>query len=194
MLTGYFNAILSSDGIPLPATITVYYAGTLDLATIYADNLGAAQKDNPFQTDSLGRFQFFGAAMLYDILASGQGITGYTIEDVSLSYFREAAWTAASFLTGWSNVGSPYQACQYKKIGDRVYLRGMATCTSWATNPNILLLDPGYRPPAILLFIQYADSNSWCRVNIESDGAVKWIVGGAGSGAIDLGGIIFSVE
>lgn len=78
---GYFNAVLSDAGVPIQATITVYQAGTQTLASIYADTAGTIVKDNPFQTDVLGRFEFFAATGNYDIQISGSGITTYTISN-----------------------------------------------------------------------------------------------------------------
>ena len=81
MKIGYFDAVLSSLGQPIAATITVYVRDTLTLATIYSNKDGSVQKDNPFQTDAYGRFQFFATCGYYDIQVSGTGITTYKIED-----------------------------------------------------------------------------------------------------------------
>lgn len=79
---GNFNATISDGGVPIVATVTVYLLGTSTKATIYTDPAGTSEKDNPFQTDSLGRFQFFAAVGQYDIQVSGTGITTYKIENV----------------------------------------------------------------------------------------------------------------
>jgi photosystem II stability/assembly factor-like uncharacterized protein len=89
MLTGYFNAVLSDQGKPILATITVFAAGTETKVTIWANPEGTIQKDNPFQTDSLGRFQFFAENGTYDIEVSGLGITTYKIENVSIGGYGE---------------------------------------------------------------------------------------------------------
>ena len=81
---GYFNAVISDGGKPILATVTVYVLGTSTKATIYADPAGTSEKDNPFQTDSYGRFQFFASAGQYDIEISGTGITAFKIENVFL--------------------------------------------------------------------------------------------------------------
>lgn len=82
MKTGHFDAVLSSAGQPIAATITVFIRDSLTLATIYSNKDGSVQKDNPFQTDAYGRFQFFASPGYYDIQVSGTGITTYKIEDV----------------------------------------------------------------------------------------------------------------
>lgn len=81
---GYFNATISNNGIPITATVSVYLVGTDTKATIYSTP-GGTLKDNPFQTDVLGRFQFFVAVGDYDIDISGAGITRYKIENIHLS-------------------------------------------------------------------------------------------------------------
>jgi hypothetical protein len=82
---GYSNAVISDKGDPIQATISVFLAGTTILATIYADLAGTILKANPFQTDILGRFQFFAAAGVYDVTVFGSGITTFEIEGISLS-------------------------------------------------------------------------------------------------------------
>jgi hypothetical protein len=82
MKTSYQDAVLSDKGVPIPATVTVYLAGTSTKPTIWADPEGAIEKDNPFQADSYGRFQFFADTRLYDIEISGTGITTYKLENV----------------------------------------------------------------------------------------------------------------
>ncbi len=82
---GYFNAVLSDQGTPILATVTANLAGTETLAVIYVDAAGSTLKDNPFQTDALGRFQFFAAAGLYDLIVSGSGVLSFTISSVSLT-------------------------------------------------------------------------------------------------------------
>ena len=82
---GRFDNVLSDAGVPIVATVTVYDAGTSDLADLWTDAGGTIVKDNPFQTDALGRFQFFATSGKYDIEVLGTGITTYKIESVNLS-------------------------------------------------------------------------------------------------------------
>jgi hypothetical protein len=87
MKTGYFDAVLSDGGKPIAATVTVYLPGTSTKATIYTDKNGTVQKDNPFQTDSYGRFNFYATAgSYYDIEISGTGITTYKLQNVSIPW------------------------------------------------------------------------------------------------------------
>lgn len=71
---------------PAPgATVTVYDAGTLNLATIFADNV-ATPKANPYTADATtGLWFHYAANGRYDIKFSGGGIaTPYTLSDVLL--------------------------------------------------------------------------------------------------------------
>lgn len=57
------------------ATVSVYNSSTATLATIYSDN-GVTPKSNPFLTDALdGRFNFYAANGVYDIVYVYPGVT-----------------------------------------------------------------------------------------------------------------------
>lgn len=66
------------------ASVRVNLADTSTAATIYSDN-GTTAVANPLTTDSSGRFTFFAADGLYDLVVSGTGFTTYTVEDVELT-------------------------------------------------------------------------------------------------------------
>ena len=85
-MTRYWNySRILATGAPAPlATVTVYQAGTLVLATIY-DSLGAVAL-NPFTAEATGYFSFYADPQLVDIQFSGGGIvTPYTWGDVAIS-------------------------------------------------------------------------------------------------------------
>lgn len=78
---------LDTSAAPAPnATITVYKAGTLTLATLYSDTLyPPTSKANPFTASSTGFFAFYAADGRYDVRISGGGIaTPYTWGDIQL--------------------------------------------------------------------------------------------------------------
>jgi hypothetical protein len=82
-----YSRILAT-GAPAPsATITVYLVGTLDLATLYSDDLGTPTPlGNPFTCDVNGYFFFYTAAGRYDVQFSGGGIvTPYSWGDQCIS-------------------------------------------------------------------------------------------------------------
>jgi hypothetical protein len=67
------------------ATVTVYAAGTLDLAEIFSNTSGTV-KSNPFVADSFAYFEFYANNGLYDIKFSGTGIvTPFTHSNIVLS-------------------------------------------------------------------------------------------------------------
>lgn len=76
-----FTRILTT-GAPAPsATVTVYDVGTLNLATIFADN-AATPKANPFTAATNGYFFFYTNANT-DVQVSGAGITTYVMGDLT---------------------------------------------------------------------------------------------------------------
>jgi len=79
----YHSVVIDTAGNGLPATITVYDAGTLNLSTIYSSPGGAGQL-NPFATDANGRFVFYANPGEYDIQASGMGLVTYKLLNVSI--------------------------------------------------------------------------------------------------------------
>lgn len=65
------------------STVTIYEAGTLDLASIWVDKDGLIIKANPFTADTDGFFYFYADCGKYDIKFSGTGISvPYTWGDV----------------------------------------------------------------------------------------------------------------
>ena len=84
----YHSVVIDANGTGTQATITVYDAGTTDESTIYSTPAGAAE-DNPFTTDSYGRFVFYADPGEYDIQVSGSELTTYTLEDVSITGVSE---------------------------------------------------------------------------------------------------------
>lgn len=81
------------------ATVTVYLAGTLTLATIYSDNSSTA-KANPFTADSTGYYFFYVANGRFDVTISGGGAAApFTYGDVlafdftALTFIPKITWT-----------------------------------------------------------------------------------------------------
>jgi len=66
----------SSASIAPGATVTVYSAGTVTLATIFDSNSVADTKSNPFTADATsGLFHFYAGDGKYDVQISGTGVT-----------------------------------------------------------------------------------------------------------------------
>ncbi len=81
-------AIVVETGEPLPsATVAVYLAGTLSLASLFSDNLGTPTPlANPLTANpTTGYFGFYAADGRYDITISKAGATSYSWSDVLLN-------------------------------------------------------------------------------------------------------------
>ena len=58
------------------------------------------------------------------------------------------AWTAPAFQNSWFSYGGALQDVHYRKIGDRVQIRGVARKdATFAAGQTIFTLPAGYRPP-----------------------------------------------
>ena len=101
------------------------------------------------------------------------------------------AFTASglSFGTGWGNYGGSTGSVKYKKVGDLVFLRGMAARTS-GSGTTIATLPVGYRPSATYYFGTTSNSGaSSCYINssgqiIHNSGGTTWF---------SLSGIFFGI-
>lgn len=77
---------------------------------------------------------------------------------------RPTPWAAVSFLSGWNNYGQGFQTCQYRKIGDVVYLRGLMTGGAMAQ--FAFVLPSGFRPPArIQIVTQASGAFAWFSID-----------------------------
>lgn len=81
---------------------------------------------------------------------------------------------APAFATNWGNPGAGNPTVQYRKVGNMLFLRGLALrSTSTATSPStIFTLPSGFRPLTNLLF-PCATSAGYARLQVNSDGTVK---------------------
>jgi hypothetical protein len=79
-------------------------------------------------------------------------------------------WIPFPFATGWSNYLNTYTACGYRKLGDMVFLRGLARVDAGATS-LIGTLPTGYRPPAASIFSPQCAGGS-LRMDINASGTV----------------------
>ncbi|MCB1158427.1 MAG: hypothetical protein KDK45_13070, partial [Leptospiraceae bacterium] len=102
--------------------------------------------------------------------------------------------TFATNVTHYSTNPASWQKCQYRKIGDIVYLRGLATKTSgFAANDLILTLPSGFRPPSPIAFssvVHWVTPPS-ARVDVSSNGEVRVT---SAATHVNLDGIIFSTN
>jgi hypothetical protein len=84
------------------------------------------------------------------------------------------AWTDVTFQNSWANKGGTEQTCQYRKIGDIVYLRGVMGRTAVTYDQSAFTLPVGYRPPFLLrilpLALNLSAVQSLSRVDLMQDG------------------------
>lgn len=63
---------------------------------------------------------------------------------------QDSGWQNVSFVNSWVNFGSPYGDVQYKRIGDKIILRGMCKNGVATTGTTLFTLAAGFRPPSQL--------------------------------------------
>lgn len=144
-----WTRILTS-GAPAPgATVTVYDTGTLNLSTIYSDNV-STPKANPFVSDANGYWFFYGAER-YDVQVSGAGITTYTQGDVP----------AIPDNIRWANVKS------FGAVGDGTTNDATAIQNALASLPSTGGVI--YFPPGTYLISSFINADS--KTNIRFTGA-----------------------
>lgn len=94
-----------------------------------------------------------------------EGMISYLLDVNSLQLYdgaawvtiaNQQAWTAVTFANSWVDFGAPYNVCQYRKIGDITYLRGLMK--SGTVGATCFTLPAGFRPPVDLYFITVSNS------------------------------------
>jgi hypothetical protein len=92
------------------------------------------------------------------------------------------AWIPLPFATGWQNYAG-FQTCGYRKLGDMVFLRGLAQVNTALGTPTstIATLPTGYRPlgGTHLFLSAVGEPNAVLRTEVNAAGAVT-------SGALSL--------
>lgn len=131
------------------------------------------------------------SAAVYDMFMDGTGnlYLGASGGFVNFGGRIGEAWTNVTYNTGWGNYSTGHHPISYKKVGDLVYLRGVAVRTS-GSDPVICTLPSGYRPNLSVIFP--ATSNyAYCSIDITSGGVVT-LVGGSPTLWVAIDGIVFS--
>ena len=64
----------------------------------------------------------------------------------TVAYVKPEAWQALPFAANFSNLGGN-QACQFRKVGDMVQLRGAGAYSGSTSGVPVATLPVGYRPP-----------------------------------------------
>ena len=101
----------------------------------------------------------------------------YVEADISFLY-GDAAWTAVSYTNSWVDMGAPFIAVAYRKVGTSVRLRG--GMKNGTLNTAAFTLPVGYRPGATAIYSCLSNSLLGA-VSIASTGVV--MPGNPGSNA-----------
>jgi hypothetical protein len=117
---GYASTTKVQKSFP-GCTVTVYLAGTTNLATIYADN-SSTPKANPFTASaSDGLYFFYADNARYDVRLSGGGITTpFTIGDVLLSDPAGFTATVSTFNGRTGNVSPATDDYNFNQLAGTV--------------------------------------------------------------------------
>jgi hypothetical protein len=101
-------------------------------------------------------------------------------------------WTPLPFAATWTNLSPAYSQCAYRKIGDRVELRGIAVSSSTAN--TIATLPVGFRPSGISMY-PVLSMDVAVRLDVQTSGALVRSAGGSvvNGSWVGLDGITFSV-
>ena len=95
-----------------------------------------------------------------------------------------------TFCSGWVNSDAPAEGTSFfKDLSGIVHIQGMIRCTCAATD-EIFYLPVGYRPAGQLGFAVDVSGFEHGRVDVRSDGSVRWL-SGAVTGHLSLSGISF---
>jgi hypothetical protein len=98
------------------------------------------------------------------------------IRDDLLYLAGDVAWINVTFQNAWVNFGGTWQTVQYRRIGDLVYLRGVAKSGTVGAGTPVFTLPVGYRP--IVQQTRMIVSNSlFGRVNIPVSGGCAVVTG-----------------
>jgi hypothetical protein len=103
-------------------------------------------------------------------------------------------WTNATYAAGWSTYPSTdYDALGYRKIQNRVYLRGVLLGSDFAGMGTIATLPAGYRPQKRKIFSVPCLSNGSCRLDVHPNGTLV-TYGQSGTGFIGIDDVSFPVD
>lgn len=91
-----------------------------------------------------------------------------------------APWTPFVFESGWANLGAGFQPCQYRKIGDIVYVRGIAKATTLSGDWAFTTLPAGFRSPSTLIYNTFGN-DAPLRVDVNTNGRIIPSTAAAGS-------------
>lgn len=80
------------------------------------------------------------------------------------------AWTAPSFTNGWGHHNVNAHPVKYRKVGDVVEVRGVAT--GGALGSQMFVLPAGFRPPFDIGFVVYAGATNPGYITVDGAGSL----------------------
>lgn len=87
---------------------------------------------------------------------------------------KPTTWTAPTLLNSWQNYGGAYRVAQYRKVGDRVEVRGFVKL---GTLPGVIFTLPsGFRPTEKEQYNTTAN-NAAAGIEVDTSGNVRAIYG-----------------
>jgi hypothetical protein len=102
----------------------------------------------------------------------------------------DSGWQAIAPANGWAAFAG-YTTPAYRKVGDRVYLRGLFSGGTATDGTTLLTLAAGYRPAGQERFAMSTSATQPARAVISTAGVVT-IFGVAAGATIGISGIAFS--
>lgn len=99
---------------------------------------------------------------------------------------RGDGWHSATLQNGWVNYGAGYNAAGYTLMDDGwVRLRGLVKSGAIGSTKAIFTLPTGYRPAGHWLLSASTNNNTYCRVDVTSNGMVAAVSGDPGWVSLD---------
>lgn len=201
--TGPFTLALSNRGVPNAQSsgAAVRVVSTVDL---YLDGWQNPPEDLPpgvVQTLTTGvRFlnTYVPQVGHVAIIARGTGLQRADRVVIGALEVQSPQFigVGAPFQNGWTNEGSPFYTAGFRRVGDKVELRGVVT--GGASHSVAFTMPPGYRPLAQVTFAPVAfDSTTQANVGgfvaVSANGDVT-IGYATGTSFVCLDGINFSIN
>jgi hypothetical protein len=115
----------------------------------------------------------------------GQQICAYVFAGNSAGYSSNSyncvtvpLWATPLVQNGWSDYNNGYTTAGYTKTSTgMVMLKGLIANGSTATNTILFQLPPGYQPATNLIFQNETNPNASGRIDVWSDGTVRFVAG-----------------
>jgi len=99
---------------------------------------------NGFPPSTTGKI--VSASGYIELKGDGSGRLGPHQWDAAGNDLTDTGWIVPTLTGGWADYGSPYSPAAYRRVGKRVYLRGLVKDGSFGSANPIFTLPAGFRP------------------------------------------------